>query len=120
MAYYLQITDSVYTVTRNRKKVASIFQRNSDKKWVGKFGNDYVIAETPHKAFEEVVRALNRISICGVNNAEKAKAALEKRNEEIRKSNADFVNFVKGLRDIPGLENLPLPRTRTRRRKFLL
>lgn len=72
MAYRLeQWTDSVYQIKQGRTKIGSVFQRDSDKKWVGRVKDDYVIADSPREAFQDIVRVLNRISICGVNNEEK-------------------------------------------------
>lgn len=126
MARYtlIKASDSVYFIKSGGKKIGSVFQRNDNKKWVGKIGNDHVQGYDAEHAFREIVRVKNRIDLCGVNNEEKARAALEKRNAEIEKANAQaqnvLVNFTNMLRGIPGLENMPVPRRRKRRNRKVL
>lgn len=118
MAYRLeQWTDSVYQIKQGRTKIGSVFQRDSDKKWVGRVKDDYVIADSPREAFQDIVRVLNRISICGVNNEEKARAALAARNAKIAAINAETMKDIQQLADICGIR---LTSRRRRPRKILL
>jgi len=126
MARYtlVKATDSVYFIKSGRNKIGSVFQRNSDKRWVGKIGNDHTTGYDPEHAFHEIVRVKNRIDLCGVNDETKAREALEKRNAEIQKRNAqaqnELIDFAHMLRGIPGLENMPVPTRRKRRTRKVL
>ena len=94
MSYTLtQTAASIFAITSGRAKVGSVFQRASDKQWVGKIGTDIVIAASPDAAFREIVKVQNRVALCGVNDEQKAREALAARNAEARR-NADEFNAL--------------------------
>lgn len=119
MARYtlVKATDSVYFIKSGRNKIGSVFQRNSDKKWVGKIGNDHTTGYDPEHAFHEIVRVKNRIDLCGVNDETKAREALDVRNAKIAAINQETMKDIQALADLCGIH---LKTRKRRQRKILI
>lgn len=76
-------------------------------------------AATANEAFTELVTILNRISLCGENDAMKAREALAKRNARVEKQNAqdrkDMEPIVEAFEKVLGVR---LPQRRPRYTKI--
>ena len=105
MKYYMKpISASLYALQRSRTRIGQVC-KNSDGKWVATAEKQSVAADTPRTAFHGLVQKLNRISLCGEDNAKKAATAVHERNEEVRRE-VEEINRAAGLR---------IARTRSRR-----
>lgn len=86
------VSASTAFVFLSRDKIGHIVKKHDGSGWYGAItiGADKMEATctTQRATFEELVRTANRIALCGVNDADKATAALDARNARVEKANA--------------------------------
>lgn len=89
-------TENVFFITSGRVKWGQVV-RAKDGQWVATMVMGTLIerADTAANAFHALMRARNRIQLCGENNEEKARAVLAERNARVRAE-------VKALNDAAG------------------
>lgn len=86
MFYCKKVTNDIAHIQRGRDKIGSIMR---SKQQVGMFvatvDGEKIYGISISEAFEKMVARLNRISICGVDDAEIARDTVKKQNEEVAK-----------------------------------
>ena len=87
--YYLkQISKSCWNIQKAKAKVG--FVRQTDDGFIAKIGDLKETGSSASQVFQAVCKAKNRVNICGENSAEKARAEILKRNEEVREEVGRF------------------------------
>lgn len=94
MSNYLlhKISDTTFQIKVVRKVIGYVTK--TEGAWKGRSGNIVHIKETSKDAFFEVVKSLNRIQVCGEDDASKARVALENRNAKVYKEMQEFNSAV--------------------------
>jgi hypothetical protein len=111
MKYSLKgISPTVSEIKLGRDKIGTVTQYGSRYTAVVRAKDGRRVEKTdttPRRAFQQIVAALNRIDICGEDDAGKAFAALRRRNEE-------QAAFAREVNQMIGLNVVTLRRRRVR------
>lgn len=100
MAYTMtQISKSCYRITQGREKVGMVTKQD-DGSWVASLRNRRTEKSgTAVDAFKAAVKTANRIALCGEDDELKARAALRKENDEVRRE-IDEMNTFFGFKAV--------------------
>lgn len=100
MFYLKTVSATISNIQRGRDKIGTVSaSREKPGMFVALVDGEKVYADTRTGAFEAMVARLNRISLCGADDAEKARAVIAERNAEVRRE-ADQINSLIGFRAV--------------------
>jgi hypothetical protein len=102
--YLLKTVTSTYSkIVLNRKDVGFtrlITSGENAGKYIGRIGDEMVVAGSNSEAFHEICKVKNRIALCGSNDAELAREALQKRNARVAQQAAEEVAEMQKMLDV--------------------
>ena len=117
-----KLSDSVYRVKLSRDEIGYCRFNAGQANWtcIVTYQNKRVekTAKDFRDAFNDVVRACNRIALCGEDSQALAVKALERRNDQVRKDVAEMNNFMHDAMSCLNMRS-PIVAT-TRKRKIMI